>query len=261
MLIQATQLRPGMVLEYNNDLWRVMTITHITPGNWRGMVQTKLRNIKTGSQTENRFRSEDRVERVILNQSKMQFLYQDGDDFHFMNTENYEQITIPKELIEDVVGCLTPNLEVEVEFYETTPLNVTLPKTVALKVVQTDPGMKTAAVNNTLKPATLETGMVIQVPHFVAEGDTITINTETHEYLSRSKWPGRQVNSARKTYRHARRERKPALSERAQPHPIRFGPNLYIAHTQPGFEAIAADEIAGRIAGARRVISRAPAIR
>jgi elongation factor P len=104
-----------------------------------------------------------------------------------MNTENYEQITIPKELIEDVVGFLTPNLEVEVEFYETTPLNVRLPKTVALKVIRTDPGMKTAAVSNTLKPATLETGMTIQVPHFVAEGDTITINTETGEYLSRSK--------------------------------------------------------------------------
>ena len=187
MLIQATQLRAGMILEYNNDLWRVMTITHITPGNWRGMVQTKLRNIKSGSQTENRFRSEDRVERVILSQQTMQFLYQDGDDYHFMNTESYEQITIPKELIEDVAGYLTPNLEVEVEFYETTPLNVTLPKTVSLKVAQTDPGIRTAAVNNTLKPATLETGLVIQVPHFVNEGDTITINTETREYLSRTK--------------------------------------------------------------------------
>ena len=187
MLIQATQLRAGMVLEYNKDLWRVMTVTHITPGNWRGMVQTKLRNIKTGSQTENRFRSEDRVERIILSQHTMQFLYQDGDDFHFMNTETFEQITIPKELIEDVAGFLSPNLEVEIEFYETTPLNVTLPKTVSLKVMQTDPGMRNAAVTNTLKPATLETGMVIQVPHFVAEGDTITINTETKEYLSRSK--------------------------------------------------------------------------
>ena len=187
MLIQATQLRAGMVLEYNQDLWRVMTVTHITPGIWRGMVQTKLRNIKTGSQTENRFRSEDRVERIILSQHTMQFLYQDGDDFHFMNTETFEQITIPKELIEEVAGFLTPNLEVEVEFYETTPLNVTLPKTVSLKVMQTDPGMRNAAVTNTLKPATLETGMVIQVPHFVAEGDTITINTETKEYLSRSK--------------------------------------------------------------------------
>ena len=114
MLIQATQLRPGMVLEYNNDLWRVMTITHITPGNWRGMVQTKLRNIKSGSQTENRFRSEDRVERIILSQVMMQFLYQDGDDYNFMNTENYEQITIPRDLIEDVAGFLTPNMEVQV---------------------------------------------------------------------------------------------------------------------------------------------------
>ncbi|HUY37426.1 MAG: elongation factor P [Candidatus Binataceae bacterium] len=187
MLIQATQLRAGMVVEYNKDLWRVMTITHITPGNWRGMVQTKLRNIKTGSQTENRFRSEDRVERIILSQLKMQFLYQDGDDYHFMNTETYDQITIPKELIEDVAGFLTPNLEVEVEFHESTPLNVTLPKTVTLKVTETEPGNRNAAVTNTLKNATLETGMVIQVPHFVNTGDTITINVENHEYLSRTK--------------------------------------------------------------------------
>ncbi len=187
MLIEATQLRAGMVVEYNKDLWRVMTITHITPGNWRGMVQTKLRNIKTGSQTENRFRSEDRVERIILSQLKMQFLYQDGDDYHFMNTETYDQITIPKELIEDVAGFLTPNLEVEVEFHEATPLNVTLPKTVTLKVTETEPGNRNAAVTNTLKNATLETGMVIQVPHFVNTGDTITINVENHEYLSRTK--------------------------------------------------------------------------
>ncbi len=187
MLLQATQLRPGMIIEYNKDLWRIMTITHITPGNWRGMVQTKLRNIKTGSQTENRFRSEDRVERVILSQVQMEFLYQDGDDFHFMNTETYEQSTIPKDLIEDVVPFLTPNLQVEVEFNDGTPLNVKLPKTIDLKVVQTDPGMRSAAVTNTLKPATMETGLVIQVPHFVAEGDTITINTETREYMARTK--------------------------------------------------------------------------
>jgi elongation factor P len=187
MLIQATQLRPGMILEYNNGLWRVMAISHITPGNWRGMVQTKLRNVKTGTQTENRFRSEDRVERIILSQVEMEFLYQEGDDFHFMNTETYDQITIPKELIEDVVGFLTPNLKVEVEFHETTPLNVSLPKTVNLKVVQTDPGMRSAAVTNTLKPATMDTGLVVQVPHFVQEGETITINTETREYMARAK--------------------------------------------------------------------------
>lgn len=187
MLLQSTQLRPGMIIEYNKELWRVMTIQHITPGNWRGMVQTKLRNIRTGSQTENRFRSEDRVERVILSQAEMEFLYQDGNDFHFMNTENYEQITIPKDMIEDVVPFLIPNMKVEVESHEGTPLNVTPPKSVAMKVIRTDPGMRSAAVTNTLKPATLETGLVIQVPHFVQEGDVITINTETHEYQSRSK--------------------------------------------------------------------------
>src|SRR5258708_36240793 len=107
-----------------------------------------------------------------------------------MKTEYYEQITIHKELIDDVVGFLTPNLEVEVEFYETTPLNVTLPKTVALKVVQTDPGMKTAAVNNTLKPAILDTGMTINAPHFGSAGGTITIYTETKEDRARTAYDG-----------------------------------------------------------------------
>jgi elongation factor P len=104
-----------------------------------------------------------------------------------MNTQTYDQITLPKEMVEAVEGFLTPNTQVEVEFFDSTPLNVTLPKTVNLKVVATDPGMKSAAVTNTLKPATTETGLVIQVPHFVVEGDIVTINTETHEYLSRSK--------------------------------------------------------------------------
>ncbi|MBF6568696.1 MAG: elongation factor P [Candidatus Binataceae bacterium] len=187
MLIQATQIRPGMVIEHNKDLWRVMLVNHVTPGNWRGMVQTKLRNLKTGSQTENRFRSEDRVERTILNQAEMEFLYADGDQYHFMNTETFDQIAIQADLIEDVAKFLTPNMKVEVESYETTPLNVRLPKTVHLRVAQTDPGIKTAAVTNSLKPATMETGLVVQVPHFVSEGDVIAINTESHEYAGRAK--------------------------------------------------------------------------
>jgi elongation factor P len=187
MLIQATQLRPGMIVEYNNDLWRIMSLTHITPGNWRGMVQTKLRNIKAGTQTENRFRSEDRVERVILDQVQMEFLYQDGDHFYFMNTQTYDQIAISRELIEDAVPFLTSNLQVEVEFHESTPLNVTLPKTVNLKVLSTDPGLKSAAVTNTLKPATTESGLVVQVPHFITEGEVITVNTATREYVARAK--------------------------------------------------------------------------
>jgi elongation factor P len=176
-----------MVIEHNNDLWRVLTISHITPGNWRGMVQAKLRNLTSGTQTETRFRSEDRLERVVLEQVTMEFLYQDGDLFHFMNTRTYEQVTIPKELIEEAVPYLVANLAVQVEFFESRPLNVALPKTVALRVAKTEPGLKSAAVTNTLKPATLETGAVVQVPHFVVEGEVITINTETGDYVGRAK--------------------------------------------------------------------------
>ncbi len=187
MLIQATQLRPGVVIENNNELWRVMSVLHITPGNWRGMVQTKLRNLRTGSQTEVRFRSEDRVERVILDQVEMEFLYEDGDNFYFMNTETYDQIAIARELVEDVIPFLVPNLRVQVEMYENNPINITPPKTVNLKVVQTEPGIKSASATNTLKPAVTETGLTVQVPQFIAEGDVITVNTETREYVARAK--------------------------------------------------------------------------
>jgi elongation factor P len=187
MLIQATQLRPGIVIENDNQLWRVMTVLHITPGNWRGMVQTKLRNLRTGSQTETRFRSEDRVERIILDQVEMEFLYEEGGNFHFMNTETYDQVTIPRDLVGDAADFLAPNLKVEVEFHESNPISVTLPKTVNLKVVKTDPGLKSASATNTLKPATTETGLVVQVPHFITEGEVITVNTETREYQARAK--------------------------------------------------------------------------
>jgi elongation factor P len=187
MAIPATQLRPGMIIKHNNDLHSVFSVEHRTPGNLRAFIQAKLRNLRTGAMFEHRFRSPDPIDKVNVDEVQMEFLYQDGGDYHFMNTENYEQITIPRALIEDVAGFLTPNLEVQVEFYETTPLNVTPPKTVDLKVVRTDPGMRNAAVTNTLKPATMETGLVVQVPHFVNEGDIITINTETHDYAGRAK--------------------------------------------------------------------------
>ena len=176
-----------MVIVFEGDPARIIEFRHHTPGNLRAMVQAKLKNLRTGSNFEHRFRAADSVEPASMETHELEYLYDAAGTYHFMNTENYEQITIPKELIEDVVGFLTPNLEVEVEFYETTPLNVSLPKTVALKVTQTDPGMKTAAVNNTLKPATMETGLTVQVPHFVQEGETITINTETREYMARAK--------------------------------------------------------------------------
>jgi len=187
MLIPATQLRVGMIVKHQNDLFRVMNVVHVTPGNWRGMVQTKLRNLRSGTQLENRFRSEDKVERVTFEQHAMEFLYQSDDEYHFMNTENYEQIVLNSEVLGDAVKYLTPNLRVHVEFYEGNPMGVSLPKTVDLKVTQTDPSLKSATVTNVLKPATVETGAVVHVPGFVAIDDVIRVDTESGEYLSRAK--------------------------------------------------------------------------
>lgn len=187
MVLPATQLRAGMIIKFNNELYRIMNVVHITPGNWRGMVQTKMRNLRSGTQTENRFRSEDKVDRVTFEQHPMEFLYEADGQYHFMNTDNYEQIALDAEALGDAVKYLTPNLPVQVEFYEGKPMGVTLPRTVDLKVVQTDPALKSATVTNVLKPATVETGAVVPVPGFVAIDDVIRVDTESGEYLSRAK--------------------------------------------------------------------------
>jgi elongation factor P len=187
MLIPATQLRAGMIVKHQNDLFRVMNVVHVTPGNWRGMVQTKLRNLRSGTQLENRFRSEDKVERVSFEQHEMEFLYRSDDEYHFMNTENYEQIVLNEEALGDATKYLTENMRVQVEFYEGNPMGVSLPKTVDLKVTHTEPALRGATVTNVLKPATVETGAVVQVPGFIAIDDTIRVDTESGEYLSRAK--------------------------------------------------------------------------
>ncbi len=187
MLIPATQLRAGMIVKYQNDLFRVMNVVHVTPGNWRGMVQTKLRNLRSGTQLENRFRSEDKVDRVTFEQHEMEFLYEADGQYHFMNTENYEQFAIEVEALGDAVKYLTPNLRVQVDFYEGKAMGVSLPKTVDLKVTHTEPALRGATVTNVLKPATVETGAVVPVPGFVAIGDVIRVDTESGEYLSRAK--------------------------------------------------------------------------
>ena len=187
MLIPATQLRTGMIIKYQGELFRMSQVTHVTPGNWRGMVQTKMRKMSTGTQIENRFRSEDKVERITLEQHEMEFLYQSGDEYHFMNTENYEQLMLDAETLGDQATYLTPNLRVSVEFYESKPMGLELPKTVDLKVTETGPGIKSATVTNALKPATTETGRIVPVPNFIEAGEVIRVDTATGEYLSRAK--------------------------------------------------------------------------
>jgi elongation factor P len=187
MLIPATQLRAGMIVQHQNGLWRVMNVVHVTPGNWRGMVQTKLRNLKAGTQTEHRFRSEDKVERVSFEQHEMEYLYESDGIYHFMNTETYDQIGLDAEQLGDAVHYLLANTRISVEFYEGQPMGVSLPKTVDLKVTDTAPGLKTATVTNVLKPATVETGLVVQVPNFIDVGEVIRVDTESGAYLSRAK--------------------------------------------------------------------------
>jgi elongation factor P len=187
MLVPATQLRVGMVVMHNNDLHRIMELTHVTPGNWRGFVRTKLRNLRSGLQTEHRFRSEDKVDRVTLEQLEMEYLYQSGDDFFFMNSENYDQLSLSKNALGDSVQYLIPNLKIKVDYYENQPVGITLPKTVDLQITDTPPGMKSATVTNELKPATTETGLVVRVPNFLDVGETIRVDTETGEYISRAK--------------------------------------------------------------------------
>ncbi len=187
MLIPATHLRVGMLINYQNDLYRIMAVTHITPGNWRGMVQTKMRSVRSGTQSENRFRSEDKVDRVTLDQQEMEYLYGDGEGYHFMNTESFEQIALAGEWLGDAVHYLLANMRVTVDFYEAKPIGVTLPKSVDLRVTETAPGLKSATVTNALKPATTETGLVVPVPNFVEVGDLIKVDTESGSYLSRAK--------------------------------------------------------------------------
>ncbi len=185
-MLAATQLRPGMVIKFNNELYSVFSVNHRTPGNLRGFVQAKMRSLRSGSMTEHRFSSEDKVEKAILEEHDMEYLYDDGEYFYFMNIENYEQMHLTKELLGDATQYLIPQLKVSVEFYEGKPISVELPPTVDMAVVETEPGLKGATVSNVTKPAKMETGLVVQVPPFINEGEKIRVNTSSGTYQERA---------------------------------------------------------------------------
>ncbi len=186
MQITSTQLRPGMVIKFNNDLYSVFKMEHRTPGNLRGFVQVKMRNFKSGTMIEHRFSSEDKVEKASLDEQEMEYLYDDGEYFYFMNTETFEQMHLVKDLLGDATNFLIPNLKVNVEFYEGKPISVELPATVDLTVVETEPGIKGASVSNVTKPAKCETGLVVQVPPFINEGEKIRVSTSEAAYQARA---------------------------------------------------------------------------
>jgi elongation factor P len=182
----ATRLRKGMIIKLDGELYRIHDLKHVTPGNLRGFVRVKGRNLRTQTMSEQKLRSEDVIERATLEEKEMQFLYSDGDGYHFMDTETYEQIHMSAEALGESVGFLKNEMTIRVEFYRMEPVGIELPQTVDLKVVETVPAIKGATATNQMKPATLETGVVVQVPPFVGEGDLIRVNTETGEYLARA---------------------------------------------------------------------------
>ena len=184
--IQATKLRKGMLFKLDKDLFRALEVQHVTPGNLRGFVRVKARNIRSGTLADNKLRSEDLVERATLDERAMQYMYNDGTDYYFMDTDTFEQTHISSEALGDSVNYLLAEMVIQVEFYGTEPVGIELPQTVDLVVEETTPAIKGATASAQLKPATLETGLVVQVPPFVNTGDKIRVSTDTGEYLARA---------------------------------------------------------------------------
>jgi elongation factor P len=185
-LIQATQLRAGMCILFEGNICRIMSVQHVTPGNWRGFVQARMRNLKSGNSFEHRFGSTERVERAILETHPMEYLYSDPSGHHFMNQENYEQITLDDETLGETMLYLLPNTVISVDFYDSQPVGIELPNTVALAVVETEPSLRGATASASYKPAKMETGLVVQVPPFIEVGTKVLIDTRENKYLSRA---------------------------------------------------------------------------
>lgn len=185
-MIQASDLRVGMCILFEGNICRIMNVQHVTPGNWRGFVQARMRNLKTGNSFEHRFGSTERVERAILETSPMEYLYSDPSGHHFMNQETYEQVTLNEETLGDALLYMLPNSVISVDFYEENPVSIELPNTVTLEVVETEPGLKGATASSSYKPAKMETGLTVQVPPFIEPGTKILIDTRENKYLSRA---------------------------------------------------------------------------
>lgn len=186
--ISGNSIRPGYVIVQNKQLYRVMKAEHRTPGNKRAFMQAKLRSLKDGTQMEVKFRADEEVERATLEQSEMEYLYEDPTTgYCFMNSETYEQIFIEPDILGDGKAYLLPNCKVTVEFHDGRPIGVAFPETVDLKVVDTEPQLKGATVSGSGKPATLETGLVVTVPQFVDIGEVVRVSTSSGEYLERVK--------------------------------------------------------------------------
>jgi elongation factor P len=185
MSIPATQMRPGMIIKFKDDLHLVFSVEHRTPGNLRAFIQAKLRNVRTGAMFVERFRSPDPIDRVIVDEIKMEFLYNDGDEYYFMD-DKFEQTMLKRDTLGDAVDYLLPNLSINVSFHDGKAVGIELPGVVEMTVMETEPGIKSATASSVSKPAKLETGLVVQVPAFINEGEKIRVDTAEGAYMSRA---------------------------------------------------------------------------
>jgi elongation factor P len=185
--ISGNAIRPGFIIKYNDNLYRVMSAEHRTPGNKRAFMQAKLRKIKDGTQTEVKFRADEEIERAVLEQYEMEYLYNDASGYCFMNCETYEQMFFDEKFVADAKKFLLPNTRVQVEFCDEQAIGVSFPETVDLKVTETDPPLKGATASGSGKPATLETGLVVNVPQFIQVGEMVRVSTTSGDYLERVK--------------------------------------------------------------------------
>ena len=181
----ATQLKRGNIITMDGELYRITKLTHITPGKGNAVVQSDMRNVKTGVKTNKRFRSSEDVETVIVRTRQMQYLYQEGEVFHFMDQETFEQYELNDELLSDAIHYIQPENVYDVTLYEESAIGIELPQKMTLKITETDPAEK--GVQGKTKQATLETGLVTKVPLFIEEGESIVINTENGDYIERAK--------------------------------------------------------------------------
>ncbi len=187
MAIPATQIRRGMVIVFEGEPCRVVEFRHHTPGNLRAMVQAKLKNLRNGSSFEHRFRAADSIDPASMETHDLEFLYQGGDTYHFMNTENYDQLEMDDEMLGDNAQWMQPGMKIQAEYFDGRPVGIKMPNSLVLEVVDTAPVMKTATKTASSKPAKLENGVTINVPEFVGTGDKVKVNPATGEYQERAK--------------------------------------------------------------------------
>ena len=184
--INGNEIRPGNVLEHDKGLWVAVKVDHVKPGKGGAFAQVEMKNLRNGSKLNERFRSADKVERVRLEQKDQQFLYQEGENLIFMDTETYEQIQLPAEILGERRPFLQDGMTITVEFHESEALNASLPQKVTCRVVETEPVVKGQTAANSFKPAVLDNGVKVMVPPFVGQDEDIVVNTETMEYAERA---------------------------------------------------------------------------